>query len=420
MSADDTNHRLAPASASGGPDPLAGLDTMEGLRAALLGAQEAANSAKQAAEAAQKAAASAQDAAERAARVLALATSLLGDTSVGNSLTTSGALPSRGASFGRDTRVLPRRIILVRHGESQVRTRRRTRVPGRSPNTLWLTLRRARAVRQGNLDENMYCRVPDPEISLTEKGHQQAADVGERIRRLIEQEQAPGSYGLFVYTSPYRRTKQTCADIVAQFPRECVLGVREEPQLREQDFGNFQDAVSKQREKAERNAYGRFFYRFPHGESGSDVYDRLTLFEDHLVRDIDAGRFPESANVVIVTHGLALRIFLARWLHWTVAEYESVYNPPNCVPVVLERTAVHGGDEEECSVDGSASACDPSGRHHTKNLYTLTADSMALLGAERTMELQAMLVPERAWERTLSGVFDDSTAECEIPGANTA
>ena len=109
---------------------------------------------------------------------------------------------------------------------------------------------------QGNLDENMYCRVPDPDISLTEKGHQQAGEVGYRIRRLIEQDQPAGSYELFVYTSPYRRTKQTCADIVAQFPRECVHGVREEPQLREQDFGNFQDAQAKQREKAERNAYG--------------------------------------------------------------------------------------------------------------------------------------------------------------------
>ena len=71
---------------------------------------------------------------------------------------------------------------------------------------------------QGNLDENMYCRVPDPDISLTEKGHQQAGEVGDRIRRLIEQDQPAGSYELFVYTSPYRRTKQTCADIVAQFP----------------------------------------------------------------------------------------------------------------------------------------------------------------------------------------------------------
>lgn len=28
------------------------------------------------------------------------------------------------------------------------------------------------------------------------------------------------------------------------------------------------------REKAERESYGRFFYRFPNGESGADVYDR--------------------------------------------------------------------------------------------------------------------------------------------------
>jgi hypothetical protein len=122
MSAEDPHHqRLAPASSSVGKDPLAGLDSVEALRAALLGAQEAANSAAQsaqlAAEAAQKAAASAQDAAERAASLLALSTSFLG-----NSLpTASGPLPSRGASW--DTRVLPRRIILVRHGESQVRTR---------------------------------------------------------------------------------------------------------------------------------------------------------------------------------------------------------------------------------------------------------------------------------------------------------
>lgn len=40
-----------------------------------------------------------------------------------------------------------------------------------------------------------------------------------------------------------------------------MAGVQEEVQLREQDFGNFQDAEGKQREKAERLRYGRFFYR---------------------------------------------------------------------------------------------------------------------------------------------------------------
>ena len=51
-----------------------------------------------------------------------------------------------------------------------------------------------------------------------------------------------------------------------------------------------QDMEGKQREKAERLRFGRFFYRFPNGESGADVYDRMTIFEDHLIRDINAGR----------------------------------------------------------------------------------------------------------------------------------
>ena len=44
--------------------------------------------------------------------------------------------------------------------------------------------------------------------------------------------------------------------------------------------------------------------------AGADVYDRLTIFEDHLVRDINAGRFANHTSLVLVTHGLALRIFV--------------------------------------------------------------------------------------------------------------
>ncbi len=58
--------------------------------------------------------------------------------------------------------------------------------------------------------------------------------------------------------------------------------------------------------------FGRFWYRFPHGESGADVYDRMTIFEDHMIRDINAGRFSNNTSLVLVTHGLALRVFLMR------------------------------------------------------------------------------------------------------------
>lgn len=40
--------------------------------------------------------------------------------------------------------------------------------------------------------------------------------------------------------------------------------------------GNFQDREKMRKEKEVRKRYGRFFYRFPDGESAADVYDRIT------------------------------------------------------------------------------------------------------------------------------------------------
>lgn len=40
--------------------------------------------------------------------------------------------------------------------------------------------------------------------------------------------------------------------------------------------GNFQDQEQMKIQKAVRVQYGRFFYRFPNGESAADVYDRIT------------------------------------------------------------------------------------------------------------------------------------------------
>lgn len=55
----------------------------------------------------------------------------------------------------------------------------------------------------------------------------------------------------------------------------------------------------------------------------------VARLQDHLVRDINAGRFTHDGSLVLVTHGLALRIFLMRWFHWTVEQFLQVYNPPN-------------------------------------------------------------------------------------------
>ena len=216
---------------------------------------------------------------------------------------------------------------------------------------------------------------------------ERASETGSRLKRLFDADGVEdGNYNVFFYISPYRRSKETAIGIAQAFENGQIRGVREEPQLREQDFGNFQDLKQKQLEKQERHHFGRFFYRFPDGESGADVYDRITIFEDHMVRDIDAGRFDENTNMVLCTHGLTLRLFLMRWFHWTVAEYERIANPANSTPIILER------------IEGPLVN---KGTFHTKELYRLSEDSLdGLQGC--TPEMATMILPEKCWERALT------------------
>lgn len=251
----------------------------------------------------------------------------------------SGATP-------KDYRVLPGRIILVRH-----------------------------ALSMGNVDSHAYAHIPDNQISLTEEGRTQARDAGLQIYDELARHYGGDDFQVFFYTSPYKRSFETYSGMADAFlqastehakeggphGRARLAGWQEEVQLREQDFGNFQDPEGKQREKTERLRFGRFFYRFPNGESGADVYDRITSFQNTMLRDINAGRFSSNTSIVLVTHGLALRVFLMSWFHWTVEQFLQVYNPDNASPVVLELEGSYGKS--------------PPGWVHTKALYTISQDS---------------------------------------------
>ncbi len=133
-----------------------------------------------------------------------------------------------------------------------------------------------------------------------------------------------GDERISAYVSPYRRTHQTFQALGLDMDR---VRVREEPRLREQDWGNWQDREDVRLQKVYRDAYGHFFYRFAQGESGADVYDRVGAFLESLWRSFEHPDHPP--NVLIVTHGLTMRLFCMRWFHWTVAEFESLTNPGN-------------------------------------------------------------------------------------------
>ncbi|XP_009628160.1 phosphoglycerate mutase-like protein AT74H isoform X1 [Nicotiana tomentosiformis] len=207
----------------------------------------------------------------------------------------------------------PKRIILVRHGQSE-----------------------------GNVDESVYTRVADPNVGLTEKGVEEAEECGRKMREMIEKD-GGDDWKVYFYVSPYKRGIETLRNLAKSFERSRIAGVREEPRLREQDFGNFQDKEQMKIEKAVRARYGRFFYRFPNGESAADVYDRITGFRETLRSDIDIGRFQppgqqsSNMNLVIVSHGLTLRVFLMRWYKWTVEQFEGLHNMSNGGMIVMER-----------------------------------------------------------------------------------
>lgn len=191
----------------------------------------------------------------------------------------------------------PKRIILIRHGESE-----------------------------GNADKHQLAVKPDYTHGLTVKGVGQANAAGKRIHEIV------GNETIHAYVSPWHRTRQTFAEIRAALN---VVKAFEDPRIREQDWGHLREAAANKVIQKERLAYGVFYFRIPDGESGADVYDRVSSFLETLHRDFAKDDYAE--NTLIVTHGLAMRIFLMRWFHWSVEEFEALKNPANCELAIMEQ-----------------------------------------------------------------------------------
>ena len=192
----------------------------------------------------------------------------------------------------------PHRIILVRHGECHA-----------------------------NTDESKFATEPDYTIELTENGIRQAYEAGLKLKELV------GNETLYFYVSPFWRTRSTFENIVRSFPRS-QFEYSEEPRLREQEWGYLRTYAELKQLKKERKEYGIFYYRFPGGEAGTDVYDRINDLLGSLHRDFQRENYPR--NCILVTHSLAIRLFIMRWFHLTVEEFEQMLSPKNGQLVVLQ------------------------------------------------------------------------------------
>ena len=196
----------------------------------------------------------------------------------------------------------PKHILLIRHGQSE-----------------------------GNVDERLFGVKPDHDMLLTDLGRLQSREIGRTIK---DQFIKDGSVRVIV--SPYARTKGTLAEIMKELDPKSVVVVEEDPRVREQDFGNFQNSEEMNKSKQLRRDYGSFHFRFPNGESGADVYDRAHGFLDSLNRRWENQR--DEDNLIIVSHGLFCRLFLMRYFKWNISVFESIPNLNNgqCIALRLD------------------------------------------------------------------------------------
>lgn len=196
--------------------------------------------------------------------------------------------------------MLPKRIILIRHGEAD-----------------------------GNVDPKVFRYTPDHAINLTDRGKIQSIQAGEELNNII-----PENQNVKIYCSPYERTRRTFDNVTFSLKRK-VIKAEFDPRLREREWaGWFGDYLSNPRDRVH-----NFFYRMQDGESCADVYLRMTSFIDSLEKDVTNS---DIDNVIIISHGTAMRVFLMRWFRYDEEEFYTIPNPHNCGMYVLKNKCLLG------------------------------------------------------------------------------
>lgn len=205
-------------------------------------------------------------------------------------------------------REVVKRIILIRSGESDSQSR-----------TLDVT-------------------TPDWKIPLLPRGVAACEETGSSLARLV------GEEPMYVFHSPFQRARESMEAVQRGFTEELqrrsaeevheggrraaprassmnLIGIREDARLRGEDLGRYRSQEEFQYHLEQRQLYGEFFYRFPHGESGADVCDRVTGFLESIRRFRSVESMPANTNIVIFTHDSVIRMFLKRWFHLNVETF---------------------------------------------------------------------------------------------------
>lgn len=221
-------------------------------------------------------------------------------------------------------------------------------------------MKRLHFIRHGlseaNLSTSVNRRKPDHAIELTEWGFDQAKIAGaEMVRHLLQR--TDHYHGIRFLVSPYRRTRDTAAQVMDEFDKTGIAyEARECLQLREQSFGLFDGLTPEELTKAYPNEYehylkhrtfeGEFFAPMPSGESRARVCDRVRGVFGSILRDFSSQAGEQISDIICVSHGVTIRCAIMEFLHlpWEWCEKEP--NPGNC-----SITTISGAEDRGWQID---------------------------------------------------------------------
>eukprot|EP01114_Cavostelium_apophysatum_P020382 TRINITY_DN6812_c0_g1_i1.p1 TRINITY_DN6812_c0_g1~~TRINITY_DN6812_c0_g1_i1.p1 ORF type:complete len:258 (+),score=15.10 TRINITY_DN6812_c0_g1_i1:68-841(+) len=216
------------------------------------------------------------------------------------------------AGFSNSSNYSPINLLLVRHAESI-----------------------------GNCDKSLMKHMADHVIPLSDEGHNQAQLAGKVIREYLEKNTSPTTHRR-MWVSPYRRTRET-ADHICNIAGEWITDCKEHILIGEQQFGLFEGRDGEEISALYPQEYGhfskciegegRFWARPPLGESRFDVAKRIHQAFGTFHRD---AQMHGIHDLIVVSHGVALRALAMMWLHHPVEWFEKEPNPQFCSVRLLE------------------------------------------------------------------------------------
>jgi broad specificity phosphatase PhoE len=120
---------------------------------------------------------------------------------------------------------------------------------------------------------------------------------------------------------------------------------RESFLLREQEFGDWDSLTDEEAEQDLPRAFakrklltdnlGKFYFRYPNGESRADVVERVIALLGKIHR-------AEFESHVVFLHGVTQRAFRMAWLNLGVDWFEEEPNPSNASVLHIRRDAARG------------------------------------------------------------------------------